>query len=577
MMRASQRFRLIGVIVAALALVAGIPTILVAAQLGSPWILAPATAVAAAMAGLGAGWQDRYVRASRERDEREVSVREGCLMLNGRLPKVNEVRNPLYLGVHRASGPGAAGRAGHDSADSRVPVYVPRDLDAQLRERLASGGFILIVGDSTAGKTRSAFEAAVATLPEHFLVAPRDRAALPSALAKATEMTKCILWLNDLEQYVGALSRYKIAELIEQDGSHRVILATLRAAEEARFTSDSIADQSGRQAYRGALEVLEVAERVHMPRLFSLAERERARARTWDPRIADALLHADSYGIAEYVAAGPELVRDWDDAWSPNTDPEAPANPRGAALVMAAVDIRRAGYTSAIPNRLIDDVHDHYLASHGGIRLHPESLADAWAWACRPRRATTALLQPADDHHVDVFDYLVDVVQRSRPPGDHVPGHVVCAAAGSADPADLDSIAATAYTQGRYELAEYAYKRAIRIKAADADLGQEHPRTLISRDRLALTLIALGRPEEAEAEQRAVLSIAARTLGPEHQTTRQPRQSRQNPARTRTAGGGGDRAPRGPRPVHQSARRRAPGHDRQPQQPRTSSARSRPA
>jgi hypothetical protein len=36
-----------------------------------------------------------------------------------------------------------------------------------------------------------------------------------------------------------------------------------------------------------------------------------------DPRIVEALTHADLYGVAEYMAAGPELVRDWEDAWSP--------------------------------------------------------------------------------------------------------------------------------------------------------------------------------------------------------------------------------------------------------------------
>lgn len=35
--------------------------------------------------------------------------------------------------------------------DSRVPAYVPRAIDAELRECLARGGFVLLVGDSTAG------------------------------------------------------------------------------------------------------------------------------------------------------------------------------------------------------------------------------------------------------------------------------------------------------------------------------------------------------------------------------------------------------------------------------------------
>jgi hypothetical protein len=358
-----------------------------------------------------------------------------------------------------------------------------------------------------------------ATLPEHLLIVPHGRDALPSALGKAEEVKHCIIWLDDLEQFLGVLTRNKITGLIGQDGCHRVILATLRAAEEIRYTSDSIADQSGRQAHRDAREVLEQAERVQLPRLFTSSERRRARLRGWDRRIADALARSETYGIAEYLAAGPELLRDWQDAWNPNTDPDAPANPRGAALVMAAVDVRRAGYTAPLPVKLIDQVHEHYLEERGGRRLHPEPRANAWAWAGQPRRATTALLQATDDDHVEVFDYLVDVIQRHSRPEERVPDLVVRAAIDAGDPADADSIAATAHTQGRYELAEYAYRIAYQARLSDPRFGPESAETLASQDKMALLQTALGRPEKAEAEHRAVLAISTRVLGPEHPRT----------------------------------------------------------
>jgi hypothetical protein len=506
----------IGTVAAALALAAGVPAVLVAGQVRNPWILAPATATAVVVAALAAVWQDRYQRQMRRRDEQAMQVREGCLMLNGQLPKVSQVRDPLSVGVHPAPGAGSTLPEDHRLPSPRVPVYVPRDIDGQLRELLACGGFVLIVGDSTAGKTRSAYEAMAATLPEHILIVPHGRDALPSALARAAEIRHCIVWLDDLEQFLGALTRNKITELLRDEGSHRVILATLRAAEETRYTSDSIADQSGRQAHRDAREVLEQAERVQLPRLFTSTERRRARVRDWDHRIANALAQAETYGIAEYLAAGPELLRDWEDAWNPNTEPDAPANPRGAALVMAAVDIRRAGYTAPLPVKLIEHAHQHYLEERGGRRLHPEPYATAWAWARKPRRATTALLQALDDHHVEVFDYLVDIVQRRRQPEDHVPDQVVRAAIDAGDPADADSIAATAYTNGRYDLAEYAYRVAYQEKLRNPSMGEENPGTLASHDKLALVLIALGRPEEAEVGHRAVLVTSTRVLGREH-------------------------------------------------------------
>src|SRR5690606_6187645 len=117
----------------------------------------------------------------------------------------------------------------------------------------------------------------------------------------------------------------------------------------------------------------------------------------------------------------PPLLAAWESAWSANTDPQAPSHPRGAALIAAAVDLRRAGYASVLPRRLIEEVHGHYLDQQGGHRLNPEALDDAWQWATRPRRGTTRLLTPHDPDHVDVFDYLVDSVQRRTRAGDHVP------------------------------------------------------------------------------------------------------------------------------------------------------------
>ncbi|WP_225795175.1 tetratricopeptide repeat protein [Streptomyces aculeolatus] len=376
------------------------------------------------------------------------------------------------------------------------------------------------MGDSTAGKSRAAYEAMRATLPGHVLIAPRDRAAIPAALAQAAGTKKCVLWLNDLEQHLGTggLTRTGVAKVLGGSGHHRVILATLRAAEQARLTdSTAIQDEAGRVASSEAREALEQAHTLRLERIFSTAELARAETCEWDPRIADALPHADTYGIAEYLAAGPDLLRDWLDAFSPNTDPNAPTHPRAAALIAAAIDIRRAGHTAPLPRRLVQVTHEHYLTQRGGARLRPEPLQHAWDWATRPRRATTALLQPEDDDCVHVFDYLTDVVQRQSAPGEHVPDDTIRTTLSECAADDADQIAATAYDQGRFHLAENGWRTAHRARKATS--GPEHPRTLISRNNLALVLRALGRLEEAEREHRAVHDIYARVLGPEHPDT----------------------------------------------------------
>jgi tetratricopeptide (TPR) repeat protein len=506
------------VIVAALALLGATPGILVAFKVTNAWALAAVTAGTAVIIAVAAVWQERYKQAVHRSDEQALKIEGGCLVLpTGALPTVGQVTNPIRLGVHPAAAANPPAQPDQLAAE-RVPVYVPRDIDDQLREYLARGGFVLLVGDSTAGKSRAAYEAMRSTLPDHVLIAPTGVEALIAAIAKATGIRRCVLWLNDLEAYLGAggLNRASIGRLLDGEGHHRIILATLRAVEEDRLTG-SEPDQDGRRVRKDAREALEQAYRIPLGRVFSPAERERAHARDWDSRIFDALAHATEYGIAEYLAAGPELVRDWENAWSPNTDPHAPSHPRAAALIAAAVDLRRAGYTSLLPRALLTEVHEYYLTWRGGVRLRPESLDEAWSWATRPRRATTALLHPTGEQHVQVFDYLVDTVQRRSHPGEHVPDQVVQAALNTCPPGDADTISYTAYDHGRYRLAEIASRNA--FEARKRDLGPEHPDTLASRRFHANMLRDLGRYTECEDEHRIVRDISTRVFGPEHPDT----------------------------------------------------------
>ena len=118
-----------------------------------PWILAGATAAAAVIVVFSAMWQQRYQRQAQRRDEQDFRMQDGCMVLaDGRLPLVRDITNPTLVGVHRAQDPAAAPPGGH-ARETEAPAYVPRDVDAQLRERLAAGGFVLLIGDSTAGKT----------------------------------------------------------------------------------------------------------------------------------------------------------------------------------------------------------------------------------------------------------------------------------------------------------------------------------------------------------------------------------------------------------------------------------------
>ncbi|MEV4118284.1 hypothetical protein [Micromonospora sp. NPDC049645] len=85
--------------VAGLALLTAMPAALVAANVTDLWIVAAVTAIAAVAAALGAIWQGRAQRYAQRRDDQQLGVVDGCLVLRGRLPRVREVGRPTWLGV----------------------------------------------------------------------------------------------------------------------------------------------------------------------------------------------------------------------------------------------------------------------------------------------------------------------------------------------------------------------------------------------------------------------------------------------------------------------------------------------
>ena len=108
--------------------------------------------------------------------------------------------DPRRLGVHAAiSVPGVP--------DEVLPEYVPRDADAAghgVRAKVAAaaerGGFVLLVGGSSVGKTRCAAEAVKALLPDWWLVHPAGPAEV-AALAAAPP-PRTVVWLDELQRYL---------------------------------------------------------------------------------------------------------------------------------------------------------------------------------------------------------------------------------------------------------------------------------------------------------------------------------------------------------------------------------------
>ncbi|MCJ0874115.1 tetratricopeptide repeat protein [Streptomyces sp. AP-93] len=473
-------------------------------------------------------------RHERERAATSLLVKD----LRGGLPRVREVRDPVLVGIHPYQH--EDGDGDYTESHWNTPPYIPRDIEADLHAAVRSGGFVLLVGESTAGKTRSAFEAARLLMPDRFLLSPRNRDGIPSLIGALNLQRPYMIWLDDLERFLGpgGLTSSALSRML---ASGSTIVATLRTPEYDRFGdhAEAVVDSADYEVWRDGRDVLRQAKKIRIPRQWSPAERERARFHRSDRRISRALSASEVFGVAEVLAAGPELLEAWKNAWSPG------AHPRGAALVMAAVDVRRAGMHEAVPVSLLERLHEVYLGNRGGAQLRPEALDAALAWTLRPLGHTGASMlvgEPATG--LRAFDYFLDTLNLEV-----IPDESWDLILTQASPRDALDMGMTALLDARHDRAERAFAVAAGAGLAAADvakavvlgktgridqavdelrtiwesrtrsLGREARDTLDAHAKLAYLTLKQGRPAEALALMRELLPLREAHLGENHPET----------------------------------------------------------
>jgi hypothetical protein len=332
---------------------------------------------------------------------------------------------------------------------------------ARVSEAAIRGGFVLLIGGSSVGKSRCAYEAIRAVVPDWFLFQPdRDQPAELAALLRAAP-ERTVVWLDELQRYLGAdygLSAALIRAALDSAGPV-LLIGTLWPELYRTYTAQP---QFGRpDPWATQRDLLAIATTVRIGAELSRGETTRARQAAQGDRRIEVALRADGYGLTQTLAAAPELVARWEDART--------AAPYAWAVMTAALDAARLGARAPLGTELLREAAPGYCSPPERAAAPADWFEKALAYATEELHGAAAVLVPDAPEELGMgrlagyatADYLRQHAATAR-----------CAAAVPAstwhalvrhhnDPQDAARLAASAHARLLYDEAELFYRRAI--------------------------------------------------------------------------------------------------------------------
>jgi CHAT domain-containing protein len=291
------------------------------------------------------------------------------------------------------------------SKASGLDEYVARDVDKTLRKELLAKPFVLVIGEAKAGKSRTAYEAAVSVMGDSRLIVPRDDPGLLHDLAlleapadvplpdgfevPLDSRDQALVWLDDLERFLG--SRGLSPELLERwDKANIRVLATMRSENLERKSTGQ--EELGRNARLVLMRAHEVFLQTY------LSEDEAQAAAHLYPEET-----FEGVSIGATLVSAKDLIRKFELGHS--------TNPIGVALVRAAVDWRRGGGGRTIAE---SDLKEIYLGYVDPRVPEGEDYEKGVQWACEhvPSNVSLLSVMTGSARAFAVFDYLVTYVER---------------------------------------------------------------------------------------------------------------------------------------------------------------------
>ena len=365
--------------------------------------------------------------------------------------------------------------------DEVLPEYVPRDIDAAefgARAKVAAaaqrGGFVLLVGGSSVGKTRCAVEAVRALMPDWWLVHPGGPAEV-TALAQAPT-PRTVVWLDELQRYLDSEQGLTgaIVRALLNAPHPAVLIGTLWPDRYAAYTA--VPTPGGADPHAREREVLALAAVIRIDPEFSEAEQERARAAAAHDQQLRVALEAAGYGLTQTLAAAPQLVALWEDAKS--------IDPYAWAVLTASLDAARFGARAPLSADLLRAAAPGYCTSQQQAEAPDNWFEQALAYATGKLHGATAALSPVGTGMGQVAgytpaDFLIQHASRERRYA-RVPASTWEALISHLrDSADTARLASSAENRLLYCYAIPLYRHA--ADAGDADAAEELAELLADR------------------------------------------------------------------------------------------------
>ncbi|MFF5054156.1 tetratricopeptide repeat protein [Micromonospora sp. NPDC000663] len=353
---------------------------------------------------------------------------------------------------------------------------------SKARER--GQGFLLLIGNSAAGKTRSAYEAVVSNFPDWNVFLPASGEDL-QWLSRQQIRKPTIVWLDELQRFLpgeGSSGIGKESFLALWSKRKPVIfLGTIWPDRYQHYLSlPERSEGYAAQRKDRIVGVLRLAERIYVEDNFAASEESTARALAKRDYRIKVALQDSHYGVTQVLAGAPELVASWQDADS-----------YSKALITAAVDIRRLRIVGGLTPALLKRATSIYLNNEEVARASADWFERAILYCTQRNRGATSVLIPLSGAEFgiaagyELADYITSYGARVRE-SEPIPAELWGILGEQIhDSIDLQQLASAADTRDVRRYAEAMYRRSLALGNAEAGFW------------LGLMLLDQGRKKEA--------------------------------------------------------------------------------